>query len=175
MNICSVSCVNKYFLSTSQIFQIINCKQNDAMVPDNIRNILPVSYTSRWHFSCHPLLDIHKVAQEIAAVTNTDLHKVRLTLISQWLPSSASKQSDGESVSLSLSVVSEKKNVLSDCNIGQCASLMIMFYLQTVTFNFENLKLAEQSMMSDAEDEHINLKRSGKYKSLAVSTNRGSH
>lgn len=45
------------------------------------------------------------------------------------------------------------------CHIGQCAGLMIMFYLQTVTFNFENLKLAEQSMMSDAEDEHINLKR----------------
>ena len=108
-------------------------------------------------------------------MTNTDLHKVRLTLISQWLPSSASKQADGESVSLGLSVVSEKKNVLSDCNIGQCASLMIMFYLQTVTFNFENLKLAEQSMMSDAEDEHINLKRSGKYKSLAVSTDKESH
>lgn len=59
-------------------------------------------------------------------MTNIDLHKVRLTLISQWLPSSASKQSDGES---------------------------------TVTFNFENLKLAEQSMLNDAEDEHINLKR----------------
>lgn len=43
--------------------------------------------------------DIHKVAEEIAAVTNIDLHKVRLTLVSQWLPSSASKQSDGESVS----------------------------------------------------------------------------
>lgn len=112
------------------------------------------------------------MAQEIAAVTNTDLHKVRLTLISQWLPSSASKQSEGESVSLSLSVVSKKENVLSDCNIGQCVGLMIMFYLQTVTFNFENLKLAEQSMMSDAEDEHINLKRSGKYNSLAVSTER---
>ena len=69
-------------------------------------------------------------------------------------------------MSLSLSVVSKKENVLSDCNIGQCVGLMIMFYLQTVTFNFENLKLAEQSMMSDAEDEHINLKRSGKYKSL---------
>lgn len=50
--------------------------------------------------------------------------------------------------------------------------MMIMFYLQTVTFNFENLKFAEQSMMSDAEDEHINLKRSGKYNSLAVSTER---
>lgn len=103
---------NKYILS-SQIFQIINCKQNDATVPNNLRNILPVSYTSRWNFSCHPLLDIHKVAEEIAAVTNTDLHKVRLTLISQWLPSSASKQSDGESVSLSRSEVSEKENVLS--------------------------------------------------------------
>lgn len=36
----------------------------------------------------------------------------------------------------------------------------VMFFLQTVTFNFENLKLAEQSMLNDAEDEHINLKRS---------------
>lgn len=33
-------------------------------------------------------------------------------------------------------------------------------FFQTVTFNFENLKLAEQSMLNDAEDEHINLKRS---------------
>lgn len=38
--------------------------------------------------------------------------------------------------------------------------LHVMFFLQTVTFNFENLKLAEQSMLNDAEDEHINLKRS---------------
>ncbi|XP_062607681.1 kinetochore-associated protein 1-like, partial [Saccostrea cucullata] len=73
-----------------------------------------------------PRPDIHQVSEEIARVTHTDLHKMRLTLINQWLPSSSSKLADGES---------------------------------TVTFNFESLKLAEQSMMNDAEDEIINLKR----------------
>ncbi|XP_022332534.2 kinetochore-associated protein 1-like [Crassostrea virginica] len=117
-------------LATEQILFVNKVGDPELVqLAGNPLKLIPKLYEHRSITQTDPGLprpDIHKVAQEIAAVTNTDLHKVRLTLISQWLPSSASKQADGES---------------------------------TVTFNFENLKLAEQSMMSDAEDEHINLKR----------------
>lgn len=117
-------------LATEQILFVNKVGEPDLVqMAGNPAKLIPKLYEHQSITQTDPGLprpDIHKVAKEIAAVTNIDLHKVRLTLISQWLPSSASKQSDGES---------------------------------TVTFNFENLKLAEQSMLNDAEDEHINLKR----------------
>ncbi len=55
------------------------------------------------HFSLICCSDIHKMADEIAAITKLNVSKIRLSLIDKWLPSSAqSTMEDMDAVSIGL-------------------------------------------------------------------------
>eukprot|EP00795_Rhopilema_esculentum_P003310 gene3310-1645_t len=81
--------------------------------------------------------DIHQIAQEIATINNTNLHKVKMYLLENWLPSSAKQSNqDGDTTIIDTTVASEELDadnlkrviyILNNNSQADNAGLLLLF------------------------------------------------